>query len=181
MKLAEDGFTPVTLQGENDKLDPREAAGLANALGAEFFVSFHASEYGGPGPVIWYWDISNILGKTGVSFKPFEPPGGWAHAAGDHKATAAAVARKLVDNLRASGMSADGPFPAPLVALEGVGCPGLVVSLDGFATLEGASIAIDPASIQLLAGVIADTLGEELGAPRKPETGPPAAAQAQTE
>lgn len=168
--LAEDGFTPVILQGEKEELDPREAAGIANALGAEFFVSFHASEYGGPGPVVWYWGLANILGKTGVSFSPFEPGGGWAHAAGDHAAASEAASQKLVARLRTGGLSADGPFPAPLVALEGIGCPAVVVSLDGFATLEGASVAIESATIELLAGIVAETLREELGAPSRPET-----------
>lgn len=164
--LAESGFTPVTLQGEGERMDPREAAGLANSLAAEFFVSFHASEYGGPGPAVWYWRLDNILDETGVSFDPFEPRGGWAHAARASEAESRAAADALVAGLRQGGIAASGPHPGPLAALEGLNCPGVVVSLDGFATLEGASLAIEASSITHLAGVIADTLRDQLGGRR---------------
>jgi len=156
--LAGEGLALVTLQGDGKELDPREAAGLANALKAEFFVSFHASEYGGPGPVVWYWGLSNLLGTTNVSFKPFESRGGWTRAAEAGALRALEVGTVLVQNLEESGIPADGPYPAPLVALEGLNCPAIAISIDGFGTPEGASLVGDDAAIQRLAGVIAATL-----------------------
>ncbi len=160
--LAGDSFEPVTLQGDGEELDPREAVSLANALRAELFISFHASEYGEPGPVVWYWDLHNLLGTTGVSFEPFESPGGWAHASLSSAPRALKIGRAMVESFKGAGVRVGGPFPAPLVALEGLNCPALAVSIGGFGTLAGANLVNNDATITRLAQAIAHTLRTEL-------------------
>lgn len=155
-------LAPILLHDGSGPLDSREVAGLANALPAEVFVGFHASERGDPGIAVWSWSQQNIAG-TGISWEPFEPPGGWARAAQSAEAKSAALARAIVESLAAAGIPARGPLTAPLTALEGLDAPAVIIELAGFGSGEGAALAADDDPASRIALAVARAVRAHLG------------------
>ena len=160
-------LTPVTLQGDGEELDPREAASVANALQARLFLSIHCSEYGRKGIAVWCWGLSNLIG-TGIIFDPFGTLDGWTRSSQTGSPRAASLGRKIIHNLRSAGIEADGPYMIPLSAIEGLSCPAIAISVEGFGTPEGVQLVADEESLKKLAGVMADTLRAEVS-PSKEE------------
>lgn len=155
------GILVVILQDGDDLLEPRDVAGLANAMPADLFLAFHGSEYGEPGVTLWIWGESNLLG-SGISYEAFEPAGGWARAAAAAAPRSAAMARRLLRGLTAAQIPAHGPVPAPLIGLEGLNCPALTVDVQALATPAGATLAGDDAVLQRLTDALASVLRAEL-------------------
>lgn len=152
--LSPEEYSPVILQGDGEELDPREAASVANSVGAEVFISFHASEYGKPGIGVWCWGLSNLL-NTAVTFDPFGDADGWTRSSGTAAGRSASFGRRLVRSLTQAGVPVSGPWGLPLTALEGVACPAIVVSIEDFSAQEGASLVTDPGILARMAYAIA--------------------------
>ncbi len=161
--LAADGLVPVVVREGGADADPRDVAGLANALPADLFVGFHASEWGEPGAALWTYGLVNLLG-TGLTFEPFEPPGGWARDALSTAPRSAAVARRLVAALASAHVPARGPLAAPLAGLEGLACPAVALEVEGLATPEGLALVRDDTALRTLAELVAGALRAELKA-----------------
>jgi N-acetylmuramoyl-L-alanine amidase len=173
--LNAEGVAVVILQDGDEPLEPREVAGLANALPADLFVSFHGSEYGDPGAVVWTWGAANLLG-SGIAFEPFEPAGGWAHASAALAGRSNADARRLVHALAAANIPARGPFGLPLNALEGLNCPGVLIDLEGLGTPAGSVLVADDQAVERLAAALAAALRASLAAPTDHAADPATAA-----
>ncbi len=170
--LLTDDLVPVVLHDGGESLEPREIAGIANALPARAFVGFHASERGEPGIAVWCWSRENIAG-SGITWEPFEPPGGWARSAEAAADRSAALARALVEALAAEGVPARGPIAAPLGALEGLACPAVIVELVGFGSGEGAALADEGEPAARIGRAVAATVRAHLGvAPTEPAPAP---------
>jgi N-acetylmuramoyl-L-alanine amidase len=155
-----EGSAPVIIQGEEGGLEPAEAAGLANALEASAYVGFHANRHGAPGIVLWVFGLSNIAG-TGVAFEPFEPGQGWARTASAHSARSVALARRMLKSLADAGLPVAGPIQAPLIQLEGLECPAVIVEFEGLGTAPGASLALDEEPRGRFASAMASALAPE--------------------
>jgi N-acetylmuramoyl-L-alanine amidase len=158
-----DGVTAVLLQDGATPLEPFEVASLVNTLEARAFVSFHGSEHGDPGVAVWIWGLGN-MGGAGIAFDPFEPPGGWTSAAQSQTVRSVALARRVAAAIEAAGVPVRGPLPAPLLALEGLACPAVVIEFEGLGTHEGAKLAADAALRDRLAAAVAKVLSAEAGA-----------------
>jgi len=158
------GVTAVILEDGEESLDPREVAGLANALPADLFVGFHASEFGDPGVALWIWGEINLLG-SGMTYEPFEPAGGWTRAGSAAAARSAGVARRLTREFETARIAVRGPLAMPLAGLEGLNCPAVALDVEGLATGDGAALVEDDAAIQRLAAAVAAALRAELATP----------------
>lgn len=158
------GVTAVILEDGDEALDPREVSGMANALPADLFVCFHASEYGDPGVAVWIWGETNLVG-SGITYEPFEPAGGWTRAAAASAVRSAGMARRLVRGFDSAQIAARGPLAMPLAGLEGLNCPAVALDLEGLATAGGAALVQDDPAVQRLAAAVAAALRAELAAP----------------
>lgn len=160
--LATFNETAVILRGEAEDLTPAETASLSNAIHADIMVSFHGSLFGTAGVSVWYWGTGNIA-ETGINFAPFEPSGGWVQAATNASARSAALARKIVRLLKKAGIPVNGPYAAPLAALEGVTCPAVVLDFQGLSTSGGAAIVNRSESMEQITSAILPSLLLEAG------------------
>jgi len=160
-----EGATPVVIQGEEGGLEPAEAAGLANALQASAYVGFHGSRYGTPGVAVWVYGIANVAG-TGIAYDPFEPGQGWAMTAVARSARSGALARRIMRALAEAGIPATGPLQAPLIHLEGIECPAVLVEFEGLASPVGISLALDPEVQARFASAMATALAPEVRSPQ---------------
>ena len=179
-----DGVAAILLQDGTTPLEPFEVASLANTLEARAFVSFHGSEHGDPGVAVWIWGLGN-MGGAGIAFDPFEPPGGWTGTAQAQVDRSVALARRIAAAIESAGIPTRGPLPAPLLALEGLACPAVVIEFEGLGTHEGAKLAMDEALRSRLAAAVAQALlafapGNAAGAPAAGGTPDPGAAQSAT-
>ena len=161
-----EGVAVVLLQDGTDALEPFEVASLANALQPEAFVGFHASESGEPGVAVWVWGLSN-MGGAGIAFDPFEPPGGWSHAAQAQEDRSGALAKRIAQALGDAQVPVRGPWPAPLLALEGLTCPAVVIEFEGLGTAEGARLASDEGMRARIAAAVSAALAPDTGAGAK--------------
>jgi N-acetylmuramoyl-L-alanine amidase len=160
--LSPDEFAAIIMQGDGEGLDPREVASVANSAGAEIFISFHASEYGSPGIGIWCWGLSNLIG-TAVTFDPFGAADGWVRSSSAAAARSAAFGRRLIKSLTQAELPVSGPWGLPLTALEGTGCPAIVVTIEGISAPEGTRLVTEEGTLARLAAAIATAVRGEIG------------------
>jgi len=81
-------------------------------------------------------------------------------------ARSGALARRIMRALAEAGIPATGPLQAPLIHLEGIECPAVLVEFEGLASPVGISLALDPEVQARFASAMATALAPEVRSPQ---------------